>query len=253
MAAKKKYRNFPRDTLEEALAVPQKIMDEMAGKPFKRLLLAEALGTKPSSSNFRYLLSSSYQYGLTDGTEKASEIKLTDLGRDATQSADPSKRVAALRQAAITPDVFGRFYRDYSDKKIPSPEMLGKILVAEYGVPEELANECARLLLENGRFAGIIRDIGVHRTFCWTSLLLRKKPSVLTRGHSRKNRRRTSRKAISNINHPRPKLWDVNLPKRKNLDQYSSAMARTRNRSKSCRSFSVLSRSHTRLLLRKQT
>jgi len=159
MSTMKKYRNFPRDTLEESLAVSQKIMDEMAGKPFKRLLLADALGIAPSSSNFRYLLSSSHQYGLTEGTEKATEIELTDIGRYATQAADPAKRMAALREAATTPEVFGRFYRDYRDKKMPSPEMLGKILVAEYDVPENHADECARLTVENGRFVGIIRDI----------------------------------------------------------------------------------------------
>ena len=128
MAARKKHRNFPRDTLQESLAVAQKIMDEMAGKPFKRLLLAEALGISPGSSNFRYLLSSSYQYGLTEGTEKASDIELTDAGRRATQATGPATRIAALRQAATAAEVFGRFYRDYRDKKMPSAEMLGKIL-----------------------------------------------------------------------------------------------------------------------------
>jgi hypothetical protein len=44
MEEKKKYRNFPRESIEEALAVPQKIMDEMGGMPFKRLLLSESLG-----------------------------------------------------------------------------------------------------------------------------------------------------------------------------------------------------------------
>lgn len=159
MAARKKHRNFPRDTLQESLAVAQKIMDEMAGKPFKRLLLAEALGISPGSSNFRYLLSSSYQYGLTEGTEKASDIELTDVGRRATQATGPATRIAALRQAATAAEVFGRFYRDYRDKKMPSAEMLGKILTAEYDVPENVADECARLIVENGRFAGIIRDI----------------------------------------------------------------------------------------------
>jgi len=160
MEAKKKYRNFPRDTLEGALAVPQKIMDEMGGRPFKRLLLADSLGVSPSSNDFRYLLSSSYQYGFTEGTEKASDIELADIGQAATQNKDSAKRVKALRDAASKPEVFGEFYNDYRDKKMPSPEMLGKILVAEYGVPEANAGECARLLMENGRFTGIIRDIG---------------------------------------------------------------------------------------------
>lgn len=157
--SRKKYRRFPVHTLEEALAVPQKIADERAGKPFKRLLLADALSISPGSSNCRNLLSSSAKYGLTEGTEKASEIKLTDLGRAATQTERASERQNALRRASAVPDPFARFFTDYKDKKLPSPEMLGKILTADYAIPAEHAGECARLIEANGRFAGIVRDI----------------------------------------------------------------------------------------------
>src|SRR5438477_8950155 len=76
----RKYRNFPKHTREGALPLPQKIQEEMGGKAMNRLLLAEALGMSPSSSNFRQLLSSAYKYGLTDGTEKADSISLTPIG-----------------------------------------------------------------------------------------------------------------------------------------------------------------------------
>ena len=155
-----KKRNFPFHTLEEALIVAQKIQDEMGGQPFKRLLLAEALGIKPGSSNYRDLLSSSYKYGLTDGTEKASEIAITQLGSRVTQSALPKDRLQALRVAAMTPEVFKRFYTNYRDRRLPSADMFPKILNSEYDVPAEHAPECARLLQENGRFAQLIRDIG---------------------------------------------------------------------------------------------
>ncbi len=156
----KTMRNFPRHTLEEALALPRKIQDEMAGKPFKRLLLADALDIKPGSSNFRDLLSSSFKYGFTEGTEKASEIALTPVGNDATQTKDETKRIVALRKAALAPTVFRDFFAAYVDRKLPSPEMLKKLLTSEYNVPTEFAEECARLIVENGRFVRIIQDIG---------------------------------------------------------------------------------------------
>lgn len=152
-------RNFPHHSLEETLALPQKIADEMGGKPFKRLLLADALGTTPSSSNFRDLISSSYKYGLTLGSYKSSDISLTELGEDVTQHKDAQKRLTALRRAVMNPEVFQQFFSDFQDKKIPSDDMLGKILVAEYKVPEGSAEECAKFIVENGRFVGIIRDI----------------------------------------------------------------------------------------------
>jgi hypothetical protein len=89
-------RAFPHHSLEAALPLPQVIADEMAGQPINRLLLAEALEIKPSSSNFRDLLSSAYKYGLTNGTEKAEFIGLTDIGKAATQDIDPTARIQAL-------------------------------------------------------------------------------------------------------------------------------------------------------------
>lgn len=93
----RKNRNFPKHTLEAALPLAQKIQDEMGGKPMNRLLLADALGLSPSSSNYRELLSSAYKYGLTDGTEKADTISLTTLGAAATQQAAATARLQALR------------------------------------------------------------------------------------------------------------------------------------------------------------
>jgi predicted nucleotide-binding protein len=156
----RKYRNFPKHSLEAALVLSQKIQDEMGGQPMNRLLLADALGLSPSSSNYRDLLSSAFKYKLTDGTEKAASIGLTSTGADATQHQDQARRLVALRSAVMHPDVFARFFTDYANKKVPSSEMLPKILRAQYSVPPELAEECASLLLANGRFVSLIRDIG---------------------------------------------------------------------------------------------
>ena len=79
---------------------------------------------------------------------------------EVTHLIDPVKRTKALRQAILKPSVFNKFFEDYGDKKLPSLEMLGKILMSDYGVPESFADECASLIVENGRFVGIIRDIG---------------------------------------------------------------------------------------------
>lgn len=153
-------RNFPIYSIEDALRLPQKIQDEKAGKPFRRLLLAEALGIKPASTNFRDLISSCNKYGLIQGSESSTEISLTDIGEQATQTGEPTNRLAAIRSAIIQPPVFNQFYTAYTEHKLPSSEMMVKLLIAEYNVPGQYADECAKLIIENGRFAEIIRDIG---------------------------------------------------------------------------------------------
>jgi len=149
----RKNRNFPKHSIDATLILPQKIQDEMGGKPMRRLLLADALSLSPSSSNFRDLLSSSNKYGFTEGNEKSDEISLTPIGADATQSADKSKRLRALRSAALRSPVFGRFFSDFANRRVPSPDMLPKILRNQYVVPSDLAGECADLMLTNGRSA----------------------------------------------------------------------------------------------------
>jgi predicted nucleotide-binding protein len=100
-----------------------------------------------------------YKYGLTDGTEKADQISLSGTGEAATGK-DATKRLAALRTAALRSPVFGQFFKDYGNKKVPSAEMLPKVLHATYAVPKELTGECATLIDANGKFVEIIREIG---------------------------------------------------------------------------------------------
>lgn len=151
-------RNYPRDSLQQALVVAQKIADENAGAPMNRLLVADALGIKPASSNFKYLLSSSRTYGLTEGTEKATEVSLTPLGKKITRSSG-AERQTALRQAVLSSELFKEFFERFNGNKLPSPDMLRKLLVADFGVPADRASEAAELLIDNGTFVGVIRQI----------------------------------------------------------------------------------------------
>lgn len=151
-------RNYPKNPLTQALVIGQKIADENAGAPMNRLLVADALGIKPASSNFKYLLSSSRSYGLTEGTEKATEVSLTSLGKQATK-ADGAERTAILRQAVMKVPMFKAFFERFDGNKMPSADMLRKILVTDFAVAGDRADEAAELLVENGEFVGIIRQI----------------------------------------------------------------------------------------------
>jgi len=151
-------RNYPKDSLQQALVISQKIADENAGAPMNRLLVADALGIKPASSNFKYLLSSSRMYGLTEGTEKATEVSLTPLGKRVTKSSG-AERMAGLRQAAMNIPLYRAFFERFNGNKLPSAEMLRKILVADFEVPQDRADEAATLVVETGDFIGVLRQI----------------------------------------------------------------------------------------------
>jgi hypothetical protein len=154
-------RPFPEHTFEEALGVAKAIQDKNAGKPWKPLFVAEALGIKPGSSNFRVLTSSAYKYGLTEGTWNAQYISLTDLGKSITKPLGPNQEVKDKQEAVLKIELFSKVYEHYRDSKFPAADdtYFKNMLEKEFGVPRELVNECTQLLLANGRYTGIIRDV----------------------------------------------------------------------------------------------
>lgn len=124
----------------------------------KRIFLADYLKIKPESTNFAYLISASYKYGLTKGNEKSDYISLTPLGESIVKTTE-TERIPFLQEACQKIPVFQRFYQRYLNAKLPSDEYARKLLKDEFEVPEEHADECYHLIVTNGRFSGIIRDL----------------------------------------------------------------------------------------------
>lgn len=152
-------RPFPADSLQEVIDLAQAIQDSNNGRPMHRVLLANAVGRKPASSQYKELLSSSFKYGLTLGTEKSEMIALTPLGTSLTKPRDAAERAAAVKQAAMEPGLFARLYQHYDSGKLPTGEFFLSVLERDFGVPRERCEECAKLVVDNARLAGIVREI----------------------------------------------------------------------------------------------
>lgn len=156
---RKPNRPFPRHSIETALVVSKAIQENNAGKPMKRLLVADAIGRKPTSPEFRDLLSSSFKYGLTTGTEKAEYVELTDLGKKMTRPTSPAIEASAKQEIALYPEVFKTIYTHYKDNKFPKGQFFENALEMEFHIPREYVKEVIDVLEQNGKFAEIIRDI----------------------------------------------------------------------------------------------
>lgn len=154
-------RPFPQHTLEEAFTVARTIQDKNAGKPWKPILLANALGIKSGSSNFRDITSSSNRYGLTVGTWQSEFISLTPLGISLTKPTKAEKEIKDRQAAALNIEVFAKIYDYYRDNKLPSPndKFFKNMVETEFGVPPELVDECIRILIENGKYSNILREL----------------------------------------------------------------------------------------------
>jgi hypothetical protein len=115
---------FPSFNLEDTLAIAQAIADENAGKPWSRLSLADAVGRKPDSSAFRSLLSASIQYGLTDGSYKATAISLTSLSVRIVMPKSKAERKTALLESARRIQLYDDLYLKFDQAKLPSGRQL---------------------------------------------------------------------------------------------------------------------------------
>jgi hypothetical protein len=149
--------DFPKRTLEEAVAVAQAIEDTNAGSPIPPTDLAIALNISPGSSDWRVLSAAAFKYGLTKGTYQAERMSLTELGSRIVAPTSSEDRVAAMFEAATRPGTFSSMYTMFRTKKIPEATFLENIVVRDMGVPRQHAPDCASVFIENMKFAGVVR------------------------------------------------------------------------------------------------
>ena len=152
-------RTYPAHTLERAIVIIQAIVDKGAGKSMDKLLLADAIGRTPNSSEFRRLLSSSLKYGLTIGTEKADYIAPTELGLTITKPESDEDVLHGRVKACMTPTLFADFYKQFNRNKLPDPTFLKNTLEKSFDVDANRSQEVAKLLVENAKYCGILQDI----------------------------------------------------------------------------------------------
>lgn len=152
-------RPFPAHSLEKALIIINAIADKGGSKAMDRLLVADAIGRTPSSSEFKRLLSSSRAYGLTTGTEKADYVAPTELGLKIVKPMQPEEALHAKVQACLSVELLGKLWRQFNKQKLPDAKFLKNTLERTYQMDAQQAEEFAALIVENAKFCGILQDI----------------------------------------------------------------------------------------------
>ncbi len=156
----RKVRSYPVHPLKDALGVARGIQNANSGLPFDRMMLAGELRTTPSSSGFVMRLKSSARYGLTLGGYNDARISLTEAGRAAVAPKSEEERRQALVESALRPDVFRTFYEALDGKRLPEAAFARNILERDHNIDPELAQECLDIIVANGTYVGLLRDVG---------------------------------------------------------------------------------------------
>lgn len=153
-----KQSDVPSASLDEALRVPQAILDHYAGRPTAPLQLAKALSMDPKGSQIRVLSGAAMAFGLIEGGAQATSISLTDLARRILRPKEENEDLAAKREAVLKPRVFGDFLRRYEGNAFPRQDIALNI-IEEMGVPREKTEEVLERIDASARFVGFIEEI----------------------------------------------------------------------------------------------
>jgi hypothetical protein len=147
---------LPRRTLEQAVRIPQVLHSTYAGQGAALADIATTLGIGAQSPNTRYLAYAALAYGLV--TRDGDSFSLSETGRKIVaptyENEDREGRIKAL----LTPSVLSKFYTDYNGHSIPAPAHFPNVLETRFGVPRDRVQEAIDLIVENARYAAILRE-----------------------------------------------------------------------------------------------
>lgn len=153
-----KQSDVPSGSLDDALRIPQAILDNYAGKPTTPLHLAKALNVDPKGSQIKVLSGASIAFGLIEGGAQAASISITDLARRILRPKEEGQDHAAKREAVLKPRVFSEFLRKYDGSPFPRNDIAQNVL-EELGVPREKTEGVLEQIDASARAVGFIEEI----------------------------------------------------------------------------------------------
>lgn len=153
-----KQADVPSASLDEALRIPQAILDHYAGKPTSPLYTAKALNVDPKGSQLKLLSGAAIAFGLIEGGSQAAVISVTELARRILRPKQEDADLAAKREAVLKPRVFSEFLRTYDGNPFPRQDIALNVL-EEMGVPREKTVEVLERIEASAATVGFLEEI----------------------------------------------------------------------------------------------
>jgi hypothetical protein len=151
---------FPKNTLEDAIAIPKAIEEKHGGNPMAADLLVTAVGFKKTSDwRFLDLLKSANMYGLVSGTGQTATVRVEEIGQDVVAPGAPQDRQKALLRAFHNVEDFQKVDAFYGTKRIPEDEYFLNTLTRHFGIPRDRAPVFADVFRAN---IGFLRSFDIQ-------------------------------------------------------------------------------------------
>jgi hypothetical protein len=155
---------LPRRSLEQALEVAKALRKVYASKSASFAELAKVMDISPNNPNFKYTVWSAVSYGIVNterDVDRKAKYSLAETGRKIVAENIPGEAQEAKIKAILTPTVLSKFYTEYNGQPIPpSEEHFANVLEDRFGLPRKRTKEAMDIILENGKYAGILESQG---------------------------------------------------------------------------------------------
>ncbi|MEP7253312.1 MAG: TIR domain-containing protein [Ginsengibacter sp.] len=153
-----KQADVPLLSLDDALRIPQAILENYAGKPTSPLYVAKALNIDPKGGQFKLITGAAIAYGLIDGGAQATAIGITELTKRILRPKQEGGDLIARRESVLIPRVFKDFLGTYNGHVFPRPDIAVNVL-EEMGVPREKASEILQRIESSAASVGFIEEV----------------------------------------------------------------------------------------------
>jgi predicted nucleotide-binding protein len=153
-----KQSDVPAASLDDALRVPQAILEHYAGKPTAPLYLAKALNVDPKGSQLKVLTGAAIAFDLIQGGAQAATISVTELAKRILRPKEEGTDLLAKREAVLKPRVFSDFLKNYDGHPFPRQDIALNVL-EDFGVPRNKAEEVLGRILASAQLVGFLETI----------------------------------------------------------------------------------------------
>lgn len=148
---------LPRRTLEQAVALAQKLYEVYARDAASEAEIAQALGFNGVTNSFRYQLWAALGYGIVT-KDSDGRFLISETGRKIVAETYEGEAKEGRIKAIMTPTVLSKFYSTYNGHAIPASIHLANLLESRFEVPRDRTAEAIDLIMDNARYAMILEQ-----------------------------------------------------------------------------------------------
>lgn len=151
-----KQIDYPRASLKNCLALAEAVND--LGGECGPALAGDKLNKQHTSGAFKGLIGAAVKYSLI--TNKMGQLKVTQLFRDIALAYDEEEGNQARMKAFLSPPLFRAIYDRFQSKTLPVAHF-EKLLIREFGVPDQFASRVEGYFLEGAKQCGLLAEDNV--------------------------------------------------------------------------------------------